>query len=174
MVDRQILESSDGLFIEHGARIEGHLVTSRNQYRLGQHTSEHTFTQRLHHVTTFNKGRHRDAVVRFAIDFRDNQILRDVDEPARQVAGVGRLERRVGEALARAVRRDEVLQNVEALTEIGRDRCLDDGAVRLGHQSAHPGKLPDLCSRTASSRVCHHVDRVEGLLLDLLTLRVLD
>ena len=29
-------------------------------------------------------------------------------------------------------------------SEIGGDGCLDDGAVRLGHQAAHAGQLPDL------------------------------
>ena len=42
---------------------------------------------------------------------RDDGVLRDVDETAREVTGVGRLERGVGEALTGAVRRDEVLEN---------------------------------------------------------------
>ena len=41
---------------------------------------------------------------------RDDGVLRDVDETAREVTGVRRLERGVGEALTRAVRRDEVLR----------------------------------------------------------------
>ena len=40
----------------------------------------------------------------------DDDVLRDVDETAREVAGVRRLERRVGETLTGAVRRDEVLR----------------------------------------------------------------
>ena len=44
----------------------------------------------------------------------DHQVLRHVDEAAGQVARVRGLERRVGEALRRAVRRDEVLQDVQA------------------------------------------------------------
>ena len=46
---------------------------------------------------------------RAAVVLVDDHVLRDVDETARQVARVGRLERRVGQTLARAVRRDEVL-----------------------------------------------------------------
>ena len=56
-----------------------------------------------------------DAVDRAAVDLVDDHVLRDVDETARQVARVGRLERRVGQALARAVRRDEVLQHRRGL-----------------------------------------------------------
>ena len=72
------------------------------------------------------------------------RVLRDVDETARQVTGVRRLERGVREALASAVGRDEVLENRETLAEVRGDRRLDDLARRLGHQAAHTGQLPDL------------------------------
>jgi len=49
-----------------------------------------------------------------AIVFRDDAVLRHVDQTTREVAGVGGLERRVGEALAGAVGRVEVLENGEA------------------------------------------------------------
>ena len=104
----------------------------------------------------------------------DHEILCDVDQPAGQVAGVGGLERRVREALARAVRRDEVLQDVQTLAEVRGDRRLDDRAVGLGHQAAHAGQLADLRRRTARARVRHHVDRVERLLAHLRALRALD
>ena len=88
-----------------------------------------------------------DAVHRPAVDLVDDDVLRDVDETARQVARVGRLQRRVGETLAGAVRRDEVLQHREAFTEVRRDRRLDDLARRLGHQAAHARQLADLLLR---------------------------
>ncbi len=62
------------------------------------------------------------------------------------------------------MRRDEVLQHVEAFAEVGRDRRLDDRAVGLRHESAHAGELPDLRSGASGSGVGHHVDRVERLL----------
>ena len=93
---------------------------------------------------------------------RDDDVLRHVDETARQVARVGGLERRVGQTLARAVRRDEVLQHREAFTEVRRDRRLDDFARRLGHQAAHAGELADLLLRAARAGVGHDVDRVEA------------
>ena len=67
---------------------------------------------------------------------------------------------------------DEVLQDVEALAEVRGDRRLDDRAVRLGHQAAHAGQLADLRGGTARTRVGHHVDGVERLLLDLLAVAV--
>ena len=53
-----------------------------------------------------------DAVERPAVELGDDGVLRDVDETAREVTGVRRLERGVREALTSAVRRDEVLENV--------------------------------------------------------------
>jgi hypothetical protein len=82
-----------------------------------------------------------DAADGAAVDLGDDAVLRHVDQTARQIAGVGGLQRRVGQALAGAVRRDEVLQHVQAFAEVRRDRRLDDLAVGLGHQAAHAGEL---------------------------------
>jgi DNA-binding CsgD family transcriptional regulator len=49
------------------------------------------------------------------------------------------------------VRGDEVLQHIEAFTEVRRDGGLDDGAVGLGHQAAHAGELPDLLRRASGA-----------------------
>ena len=68
---------------------------------------------------------------------RDDGVLRHVDETTGQVAGIRGLERGVGEALAGAVRRVEVLEHVEAFLEVRDDRALDDLARRLRHQAAH-------------------------------------
>ncbi len=99
---------------------------------------------------------------------RDDGVLRDVDETTGEVTGVRRLERGVGEALAGAVRRDEVLQHREAFAEVRGDRGLDDLARRLGHQTAHGGELAHLLGRASSARVGHDVDRVEARLFALL------
>ena len=98
-----------------------------------------------------------------AILLEDDAVLRHVDEAARQVARVGRLQRGVGEALAGAVRRVEVLEHRQAFLEVGDDRRLDDLARRLGHQAAHAGELLHLRRRAAGAGVAHHVDRVDRL-----------
>ena len=61
---------------------------------------------------------------------RDDDVLRHVDEPAGQVAGVRGLEGGVGQTLAGAVRGDEVLEHRQAFAEVRGDRALDDFAVR--------------------------------------------
>ncbi len=72
------------------------------------------------------------------------------------------------------MRRNEVLENVQALAEVSRDGngSLDDRAIGLGHQAAHASELADLRDRTARTGVGHHEDRVERLLLDFLAVPV--
>ena len=72
------------------------------------------------------------------------------------------------------MRRNEVLKYVQPFTEVGRNRCFDDRAVRFGHQTTHPRQLADLCRRAARTRIRHHVNRVEGFLLDLFALIIDD
>src|ERR1700761_3599344 len=81
----------------------------------------------------FDNGFDVDAVIGAAIALVDDYVLRDVDEAASEVARVGGLERRIGQALTRTVRRDEVLQHVEAFAEVGSNRRLDNLARRLRH-----------------------------------------
>ena len=87
---------------------------------------------------------------RAAVGLADDHVLRHVDQTAGQVAGIRGLERGIRQALARAVRRDEVLQHVQAFAEVRRDRRLDDFARRLGHQTAHTGELANLLFRSAA------------------------
>ena len=71
--------------------------------------------QRLDDLARFDDRARFDAVDRAAVVLVDDDVLRDVDQTARQVARVGGLERRVGQTLAGAVRRDEVLHAPRAL-----------------------------------------------------------
>ena len=105
--------------------------------------------------------RQLDELLRLAVLLADDHVLRDVDETPRQVARVGGAERRVGEALAGAVGRDEVLEHRQALHEVRLDRPLDDLALRIRHQAAHAGELAELRERAAGAGVGHHVDRVQ-------------
>ncbi len=145
------------------AAVHDDLARRRIDDRLERDAADDAVAQPLDDLAAgVDDGARLDAVERAAVDLRDDHVLRHVDEPAREVAGVGRLQRRVRQALARAVRRDEVLQHRQAFTEVRRDRRLDDLARRLGHQAAHAGELPDLLLAAARARVGHDVDRVEA------------
>ena len=105
----------------------------------------------------------RDAVDRAAIHLADDDVLRRVDELAGQVTGVRGLQRGVGQTLAGAVRRDEVLEHGQTFAEVRDDRPLDDFAGGLGHQTAHTGELFDLLPVTTRTGVHHQEDRVQFL-----------
>src|SRR5256886_5910826 len=92
-----------------------------------------------------------DAVGGSAVLFTHYHVLRDVDEPARQVAGVGGPESSVGQTLARAVRGDEVLEHGQALCEVGLDRKADDPAGGVGQEATHPRQLADLLAGCAGT-----------------------
>src|SRR5690242_8624700 len=105
--------------------------------------------ERSDHRAGIDDGAHLDAELGAAVVLRDDAILRDVDQTAGQVAGVGGLQRGVREALAGAVGRVEVFEHRQALLEVGDDRRLDDLAGGLGHQAAHAGELAHLRGRAA-------------------------
>ena len=102
-----------------------------------------------------------DALGRAAVVGGDDHVLRHVGQLAGEVARVGRLEGRVGQTLAGAVRAGEVLEHGEAFAEVGLDGRLDDLAGRLGHQAAHAAELPHLLDAAAGAGVGHQEDRVD-------------
>ena len=117
-------------------------------------------------VAALDDGAGQQAAGRAAILLGDDRVLRDIDEPAGQIARIGGLQRRVGETLAGAVRRVEVFEDGQTLLEVRDDRGRDDLARGLGHQPAHPGQLLDLRRRAARAGIRHHpyrVDRLAGL-----------
>ena len=116
------------------------------------------------------EDRHLDVLRGAAVGLADDHVLGDVDEPPRQVAGVGGAQSRVSESLASTVRRDEVLEHGQAFDEVGLDRPLDDLALRVRHQAAHAGELADLLERATRAGVGHHEDGVQ--LVEVLDHRV--
>ena len=102
----------------------------------------------------------RDFLALGAVHFADNEILRDIDQTSGQVARVCRTERRIRKSLAGAVCGDKVLQNVESLTEVTRDREFDRVTGRIRHQASHTGELLNLLIGTAGTGVRHHEDVV--------------
>nr|AHE14899.1 hypothetical protein asmbl_7 [uncultured bacterium] len=106
--------------------------------------------------------RHDHAALGAAVLLADDDVLRDVDQPAGEVPGVRGPQRGVREALAGTVRGDEVLQHGQTLPEVGLDRPRDDLALRVGHQTTHAGDLADLHHVASGARVDHDPDRVGG------------
>src|SRR5205823_9189250 len=164
--DLHLLDTS---FLNRVREVFGDLVILRNEHLARQRivdlllrdAADDTVAKRLEDVAAFHDRRDDDAVERLAILLGDDDVLRHVDETAREVSGIGGLERRIGQTLARAVRGDEVLQHRQTLAEVRGDRMLDDFAGWLRHQSAHAGELANLLARSAGAGVGHHEDGIE-------------
>ena len=172
LVDAEMLEPIDPPLVEQGSTFDGNSGAARVRQVLRHHPPEHTLAQRLDDVTAFDERVEHQAVVRAAVLLGHHEVLCNVDQTSREITGIGGLQRRVRQALAGAVRGDEVLEDVQTFPEVGGDRRLDDRSVRLGHQATHPGELPNLGRGATCPRVGHHVDRVERLLLDAVSVLV--
>jgi hypothetical protein len=167
-LDAGVLDRVGRLLVDQLAGLDEQLAVDRVVDVLERDVADDAVLQRLDDVLALLERGHLDAEDRAAVLLGDGDVLRHVHEPARQVAGVRRLERRVGQALARAVRRDEVLEHGQPLAEVRLDRALDDLAdaarqllLRLRHQAAHAGELAHLVAVTARAGVHHHEHRVE-------------
>ena len=166
---RADLDLLDAGFLNRVREVFGDLVVLRDELLAGdrivdvflRHAADDAVAKRLENVAAFHDRRDGDAVEGVAILLGDDDVLRHVDEPAREVAGVGGLERGVGQTFARAVGGDEVLQHGQAFAEVRGDRRLDDFARGLGHQAAHTGQLADLLLGASGAGVRHHEDGVE-------------
>ena len=96
------------LLVDLVVDVDDDLAGERVDDPLERDAADDAVAQRLDDLAALDDGAGLDAVHRAAVDLVDDHVLRDVDETARQVARVGGLERRVGQALAGAVRGDEV------------------------------------------------------------------
>ena len=123
--------------------------------------AQHPVAQGLDDLARLDQRRHFDSVHRAAVVIPHHAVLGHVHQPPSEVAGVGRLERRIGQPLARAVGGDEVLQHTQPLAEVGRDGRLDDFSGGLGHQPAHAGQLLHLLGAAPGAGIGHDIDRVD-------------
>src|SRR6185312_5236376 len=155
-----LVELFDQGLVEQGVAGDDRLVVVAGGVDvLDHHTAQHTLAQWLDHIAALDDRLHGDTVLGAAIIQRDDHVLRHVDQATGQVTGVRGLQRRIRQALARAVGRVEVLQHVQAFAEVGLDRGLDDRAVRPRHQATHAGQLANLRHRATRTGVGHDVQR---------------
>ena len=174
LLDPGVVDRVGDLLVDQLAGLDQQLLVAvlvelvRIEHVLAGHAAEDALAQRLDDVLALLERRDLEAQDGAAILLGDRDVLRHVHQTAGEVAGVGRLERRVGQTLPGAVGRDEVLEHGEPFAEVRLDRALDDLAdaagellLRLGHQAAHAGELPDLVAAAAGAGVEHHEHRVE-------------
>ena len=172
-VDLVLLQLIHPLLIQQRTGRRNHFFfASRLDDVLDQDSAQHPLAQRFDDVAAFDQRCHYQTGLGATIFLCDDQVLRNIDQAPRQVTRVRGFQRGVGQALARAVSGDKVLQDIQAFPEIRGNRRLDNRAVRFRHQSTHAGQLPDLCRRTTGARISHHINRVKGFLVDLLAFGV--
>ena len=94
--------------------------------------------------------------------------MRNVYKTTREITGVGGLQSGVGKTFTSTVRRNEIFENGQAVSETRFNGNFDLFTLRVHHQSAHTGKLLDLVDGTARARVSHHPDGVELIRFALL------
>ena len=92
-----------------------HLVVDDVDDRVARDAAADRLGQRHGDAVALVDDELRDAAHRPAVLGRHDDVLGDVRQLTRQVAGVGRLQRRVGQALTSAVRRREVLEHASGL-----------------------------------------------------------
>ena len=166
------LEPLDLRLFKQCPSLDEKFVARRIAHVFSRGAAEDTALQRGHDLAGIDDSAHLDATRGAAVLIGDDAVLRHVDQAAGQITGICGLERRVGEAFARAVRRVEVLEHREPFLEVGDDRAFDDLAGGLSHQSAHAGKLTHLRRRTAGAGMRHHENRIDLRLGALLRRRL--
>ena len=117
------------LFIDQLIRFDDFfLLVHRVSDRLAAYASDNALAKIDYFFVAFVNRAHHDTVYRTAVVFIDDHVLRRVHQFARQITGVGSLERCVGKTFASAVSRNKILEHAESLAEVRRDRALDDFA----------------------------------------------
>ena len=171
-LERRLLDCLGNILGNLLAGLAEHLARQGVDDVVKRRTAQNAVVERLYHVVVALDGRSRQTTQRTAVLLVDNHVLSHVDQTARQITGVGRLQGGIGKTLSGTVRRDEVLEHRQTLLEVRENRVLDDllatldaRLLRLGHQTTHTAQLTNLLLRTTGSRVEHHVDRVETVLV---------
>src|SRR4029450_11516189 len=118
LVDALVLSRGGVLLVELLVAVDDGLAGERVGDLLERDAADDALAERLDDLARLHDRPRVDAVHRPAVDLVDDDVLRAADQTAREVARVGRLQRRVGETLAGAVGRDEVLHDLEAFAEV--------------------------------------------------------
>ena len=154
--------------VQQRVRLGQHLARLRIGDRRSRVAARHPLVQRLQNAVVVDpadpNARHRDPARR-AVFLADDHILRHIDQPPRQIAAVRRAQRRIGQTLARPVRRDEILQHREPVAEGRANRQLDDPPRGVRHQPAHARHLPHLRDVALRPARHHQVHRAVSLQL---------
>ena len=123
-LDARVFHRVGKRLVHFARRRHDHFAGRRIHDVLERHAADDAVAETFDDLAARVDDRARvEAVERAAVVLGDDHVLRHVDEAAREVSGVGRLQRRIREALARAMRRDEVLEHVSPSRKFARIGC---------------------------------------------------
>src|SRR5262245_31477129 len=111
LLHARLLERIDLFLLDQLAGLDDHLAGRGILDVLGGGAAEHALAERHRDLARLPNGASGDAVLGAAILFSDDAVLRHVDQAPSEIAGVRGLQRRIGQALAGAVSRVEVLEH---------------------------------------------------------------
>ena len=151
-------------FFDHITGGNNHFTRCRMCNVVQSNATQNTHAERGNDLTGINDRVHCQTNGRTAIWLRNDRILRNVNETACQITGVSGFQSRIGQTLTGTVCRVEVLVHGQTFFKVRDNRCFDNLARRLGHQTAHTAELTHLRRRTTGTGVRHHVDGVHLLL----------
>ena len=126
LIDAQLFQTSGPYLVNHGTGFQDDLIRAGLDHVLGHNAAQYPVGQGFDDVTAVDDRGHQQAVIGTAVFLGHHHILGNIHQPAGEVTGVRRLQGGVREALTGTVGGDEVLQNVQPLTEVGHNRRLDD------------------------------------------------
>ena len=172
LIDTHGVETLTPGFVEQCTLFDQYFLASRRDDVLGHHTTQYTLGQGDDDIAAFDYRVQGQTLLGATVRLGDHHVLGHVDQTASQVTRVGGLEGGIGQTFPCTVGRDEVLQYVQTLAEVGHDRCLDNRAVRFGHQTTHPCQLTNLRGTTPCTGVGHDEHAVERSLLHLVAIAV--
>ena len=133
--------------------------------------TEDALAEALDDILALLEGGGGQAAEGAAVFLVDNHVVGHVDETTGEVTSVSSFKSGIGKTFTSTVGRDEVLKHGEAFFKVGDNGVLDNlvaggtSFLRLSHQSAHAGELTNLFLTTTSTRIVHHVDGVEALVV---------
>ncbi len=149
------IDAAGGFQIKKVTLLSNHFARFRISDTASQHASEQPISKLLTGDIILSPD--PDAFFCAAVLSVDYHILRNINEASGQVTCICGAQRGIGQTLACTVRRDEVLQRVESITEARADRKRDNAPRRIGHQASHTCQLRNRLETTlGGARNRHH------------------
>ena len=155
-----IHDSSSLLLVDHGIVFHENLAGFGMNHVADHVTAHQTVLQRLDYLVAVLDRVNDQTLLGAAILFADDDFLSNVNQTSGQISGVCGLQSGIGQGLTSTTCCNEVLQDVQALTEVGLDRDFHGLTGGSEHQASHTGQLTHLRDVTTGTGVTHHLDGV--------------